>query len=186
MKKIMSVRGITAAIVLVLLLIAALPGLAACTENPAKEPAGDDSGTKIEIISPQNGATVPPGDVAVTVQVTNFNIVDKQGQANVAGAGHVHFYLDFMAPETPNQPALAPSGVVWAHVSGTAYTFKNVTEGTHTISVELVNNDHTPLVPPQVYDITINVSPQGPYGGGYVGTENVTPPANTGGEGYGY
>ncbi len=104
---------------------------------------------QISIISPLNGAVIPAGSVPVTVQVSNFNIVDKQGQANVAGEGHVHFYLDVSPiPSDPNKPAIpADSNAVWAHVSGTSYTFTNVSPGMHTITVQLANNDHTPVIP---------------------------------------
>jgi len=104
---------------------------------------------QISIISPQNGATLPAGNVPVTVSVSNFNIVDKQGQANVAGEGHVHFYLDVSPiPSDPAKPAIpADAKAVWAHVSGTSYTFTNVSPGMHTIAVQLVHNDHTPVIP---------------------------------------
>jgi plastocyanin len=108
------------------------------------------------ILSPKDGAVVPPGDIKVDIQVSNFNIVDKQGQANVSHEGHVHYYLDVEAPTAPGQPAIPSSGV-WAHVAATTYTFGNVAAGTHTISVELINNDHTPLEPPVVAKININV-----------------------------
>jgi hypothetical protein len=42
--------------------------------------------------------------------VSNFNVVDKQGQANVAGEGHLHFYLDVDAPTAPGQPAIPAGG----------------------------------------------------------------------------
>jgi plastocyanin len=108
------------------------------------------------IATPRDGNTLPAGDIMVTTQVTNFNVVDKQGQANVSREGHLHFYLDVDAPTTQGQPAIPASGV-WAHVSATTYTFTNVAAGTHTISVELVNNEHTPLDPAVVQKITINV-----------------------------
>ncbi len=108
----------------------------------------------VKFVSPNDSANLPVGKLPVNVQVSNFTVVDKQGQTAVAGEGHLHFYLDVDAPTTPGQPAI-PAGGIWAHVSGTSYTFDNVTAGTHTISVELVNNDHTPLVPPVVQKITV-------------------------------
>ena len=185
MKVITSIKGTLYTIVLVVVIATALLGLVACTENPSREPAGDDKGTSIEIISPQDGTTVAGDNVTVTVQVTGFNIVDKQGQANVPGEGHVHFYLDVAAPTTPGQPAVPTSGK-WAHISGTTYTFVSVPAGTHTISAQLVNNDHTPVIPPKVYIITVNVSAQGAEGGGYIPGDNTTGPGGTGAEGYGY
>ena len=111
----------------------------------------------VTIVSPANGSNVAPGDLTVTIKVDNFNVVDKQGQANVPGEGHVHFYLDVPAPTTPGQPTIPPSGV-WAHVSGTTYTFTNVTPGTHTIAVQLVNNDHSPVIPIVTAQVTITVT----------------------------
>jgi hypothetical protein len=185
MKNVRSFRWVFGTGILAMLLLGAVMVSAACAENPAAEPAGDDRGTTVEIISPQDGATVPPGDITVVAQVTNFKIMDKLGQANVPGEGHLHFFLDITPPTAQGKPAI-PAGGEWAPVAGTTYTFKNVPEGTHTVAVELVNNDHTPLNPPVVYGITVNVSMAGPYGGGYSGTENVTPPANVGGPNYGY
>jgi outer membrane protein assembly factor BamB len=108
----------------------------------------------LKLASPGASAQLPAGDLPITTEVTNFSVVDKQGQANVPGEGHLHFYLDVDAPTAPGQPAIPSSGV-WAHVSDTNYTFKNVAAGSHTISVELVNNDHTPLNPPVVQKITV-------------------------------
>ena len=111
----------------------------------------------LQITFPIDGATLPAGNIAVIASVTNFNIVDKQGQANVAGEGHLHFYLDVAAPVTPGQPAVPATNATWAHVSGNTYTFTNVAPGTHTITVQLVNNDHTPVIPAVIATITVIV-----------------------------
>lgn len=111
----------------------------------------------LSIMSPANGDTVPVGDIKVTIDVANFTIVDKQGQASVAGQGHVHYFLDVEPPTTLGQPAI-PSGGIWAHIAATTYTFANVAAGTHTVAVELVNNDHTPLNPPVVAKVNITVA----------------------------
>jgi hypothetical protein len=39
----------------------------------------------------------------------------------------------------------------------TEHTWEDVAPGTHTFAVQLVNNDHTPLVPPVVEEITVTV-----------------------------
>ncbi len=113
----------------------------------------------IKITSPTNGSTITGPNVTVNVSVQNFNIVDKQGQANVPGEGHVHFYMDVSPlPSTPGQPAIpANASAVWAHVSGTTYTFTNVPPGTHTFSVQLANNDHTPVEPLATDSVTVTV-----------------------------
>ncbi len=112
-------------------------------------------------ITPSNGATIDAGDITVSAMALNFNVVDKQGQANVPGEGHLHYFLDVEAPTTPGQPAIPTSGS-WTHTANTTYTFNDVASGTHTFSVELVNNDHTPLVPPVVAKSTVTVQTPAP------------------------
>ena len=167
-----------------LIIVAACAVLAGCTTTPST------TGTPtISISSPQNGATLPAGNVTVTAQVTNFSVVDKQGQANVAGQGHVHFYLDVTPPTDPAKPAIPTDpNAVWAHVSGTTYTFTNVSAGSHTIAVQLVNNDHTPISPIVTDTVTVTVTaPAGaasvmiasPQNGATVPAGNVTVNAMT-------
>jgi hypothetical protein len=103
-----------------------------------------DTNPRIKILTPANGAVKKAGSITITAQVSNFNVVDKQGETAVAGEGHVHFYMDVVPPSAPGQPAVPTSGV-WAHVSGTTYTFENVPVGVHKFYVQLVNNDHIPL-----------------------------------------
>ena len=107
-------------------------------------------------ISPADKATVTAGDVTVSAQVFNFNIVDKLGQAAVAGEGHLHYFMDVDAPTTQGQPAVTAQGT-YAATKDTTYTWHNVTPGTHTFSVELANNDHTPLANPVVAKSTVTV-----------------------------
>ena len=112
----------------------------------------------VVITQPRDGITVPAGNIMVSVQISNFNLANKQlGQANVSHEGHIHYFLDVAPPPAQGQPAIPPSGSVWAATANTTYTFTNVTSGTHTISVELVNNDHTPLDPPVVSSVAITV-----------------------------
>jgi plastocyanin len=115
----------------------------------------------ISITQPDNGASVTAGDITVSVDVSNFKLVDKLGQTNVAGEGHIHYFLDVTPPTTQGQPAIPPNGSIWAATASTTYTFKNVSAGSHTISVELVNNDHTPLQPPVTASVSITVTSSG-------------------------
>jgi outer membrane protein assembly factor BamB len=110
----------------------------------------------VKIVSPTEGSSVAAGDITVTAEATNFNFVNKLGQANVAGQGHLHFFLDVDAPTAQGQPAVTGAGT-YAAVAASTYTWKNVAAGTHTLSVELVNNNHTPLNPPVVQKVTITV-----------------------------
>ncbi len=109
----------------------------------------------ITIISPQEGATVPSGNVTVMVNVTGFNLVNMLGAANVAGEGHIHYYMDVPVPETPTKPAITSPGT-YAPTANTSFIWIDVKPGLHNFSVQLVNNDHTPLIP-LVYN-TVNVT----------------------------
>ncbi len=160
--------------------------IAGCATTPTPQPQTTvttppaPASPQISIISPQNGAAVPAGSIPVTVQVSNINIVDKQGKANVAMEGHVHFYLDVSPiPSDPSKPAIpADANAVWAHVSGTSYTFTNVSPGMHTITVQIVNNDHTPVSPLATASVTVTAT-----GGTVTATPAATTPSGSTGGG---
>ena len=117
----------------------------------------------ITILSPNSSFAVTAPNVTVIVNVTNFSVVDRQGEASVAGEGHVHFYMDVSPiPTTAGEPAIPNNtSAAWAHVSGTNYTFTNVTAGEHTFAVQLVNNDHTPVIPIVMQSVTVQVGEAG-------------------------
>lgn len=145
----------TIAVLILFCMVTACAFFAGCASTTAPAPATTTTtpavvtSPAVSITSPQNGATLSGPSIPVTVTVTNFRVVDKQGQAAAAGEGHVHFYLDVSTvPSDPAKPAIpANAQAAWAHVSGTSYTFTNVSPGMHTVSVQLVNNDHTPVTP---------------------------------------
>jgi hypothetical protein len=110
----------------------------------------------IEIVSPANNASVPPGSVTIHVDAKNILLI-APGGANAAGQGHLHYYLDVDIPTTQGQPATTAAGtykvtnedtVVWA----------NLAPGTHRLGVQVVNNDHTPLNPSVTAQVTITVA----------------------------
>ena len=107
----------------------------------------NDSPAVMLLSSPQDGATLDPGNITVTVGVFNFLIADKLGATPVSGEGHIHYYLDADIPTTPGQPAVTEPGTYKAY-PGTSMVWENVTPGEHTLGVQLVNNNHTPLDPP--------------------------------------
>lgn len=120
------------------------------TPSPAPEP-------EVTISEPADGATVAAGEVRVSVDVDDFDVVDKLGEAAVEGEGHVHFYLDAdEIPTTPGKPAVTEEGTYHASPT-TSYTWSDVEEGEHTFGVQLVNNDHTPLDPPVTAEVTVTV-----------------------------
>jgi plastocyanin len=99
---------------------------------------------------------VMSGDVKISVKPSNFNIVNKMGQPAASGEGHIHYFMDVAAPTAPGKPAVTANGT-WVTTTDTSYTWHDVSPGMHNFSIELVNNDHTPLNPPVVDTVLINV-----------------------------
>ena len=95
-------------------------------------------------------------DITITVAVSGLNLVDATGKPNVAGEGHIIYFLNVAAPTTQGQPATAAAGSYYA-TAATSYTWSNLPDGAFTFYVELVNNDNTPLNPPQVAKVAITV-----------------------------
>ncbi|MDD1678160.1 MAG: hypothetical protein LUO93_03115, partial [Methanomicrobiales archaeon] len=134
---------------IVILSILGFALIAGCVTPPAATP-------HITITSPVDGATISSRDVTISVQVQNLTLVNKLGQANVAGEGHIHYFRDVEPPTTPGQIAVTTPGT-YVPTANTSYTWMNLSPGMHNFSVELVNNDHTPLVPPVVETIDVTI-----------------------------
>jgi hypothetical protein len=145
-------------------------------------PAGcNHESPNVKILSPETNVFAI-GDFTINAGVTNFNVVDKQGQAAVKGEGHLHYFMDVSAPTASGKPAVTAAGT-WVTTTALSYTWHNVGGGSHTFSVELVNNDHTPLNPPVVSTETVLVIPEiglpqavilTPRDGGVVSAGSVT------------
>jgi len=127
----------------------------------------------LTITAPSDGASLPMGNITVSVQVSNFDLVALYGKANVSGQGHIHYYMDVAVPTTPGKPAVTAPGT-FAPVIATNYTWTNVTAGTHNFSVQLVNNDHSPIIPLVYKTVTVTIT-------GSVPQTNMTtvPPTTT-------
>lgn len=121
---------------------------------PALSPTG--TGPAVRIVYPENYAdfrtSVTSRDIQVVINVANFRVVDKIGQPNVAGEGHIVYYLDAAPPTTAGASALSAAGTYFATTS-TAMVWLNVPSGPHKIAAQLVNNDNTPLSPPVFHRI---------------------------------
>ncbi|MDN5339199.1 MAG: hypothetical protein PWQ30_308, partial [Euryarchaeota archaeon] len=134
----------------------------------------------VTIEEPMEGASIAAGNVTVSVNVTNFTLVEPTGQENVPGEGHLHYYLDAPIPTNESEPAIPPTGgyIVSTNLS---HTWENVTPGEHNLSVQLVNNDHTPLIPLlfETVNVTVteeaNVTPTPTVNVTQTPTVNVTP-----------
>jgi hypothetical protein len=120
---------------------------------------------RITILSPGEGGIVGPDTFTVTVNVQDFHLSDNLGGPNVPGEGHIHYYLDATPPITPGQVAIPATGRYFPSTAS-SYTWSNVTSGFHTVAVQLVNNDHTPVIPPVSDSITVLMGREGVGGSG--------------------
>ncbi|MCX6669499.1 MAG: cupredoxin domain-containing protein [Methanothrix sp.] len=134
-----------------LLLMLALIVSPACAAN------GMSGMPQINITEPKDGSEIAAGNVTVSVEVMNFNLANKLGKANVAGEGHIHWFMDAKTPTAPGKNAKAKQGrnAPSSAAVDKSYTWTNVAVGMHNFSVELVNNDHTPLSPPVVAEVNV-------------------------------
>lgn len=110
----------------------------------------------IKILEPTDESEVPAGNVTVVVEVNDFELVNKLGQSNVEGEGHIHYYLDAAVPTASGKLAITAPGT-YMQTANTSFTWQNVSAGMHNVSAQLVNNDHTPLEPLVLSQNTIKV-----------------------------
>ncbi len=136
------------------------PSSTSRTANPptvsSSTPAPTTNAATISVVQPITGSVQITPDVTISVQVTGLRLVDKAGQANVQGEGHIIYYLDVEAPTVQGQPALTAPGTYVATASA-SYQWSDLPDAVHTLSVELVNNDNTPLNPPVTAKVSISV-----------------------------
>jgi hypothetical protein len=98
---------------------------------------------------------LPPLQVQISSAVNNFNLNDdKIGKQNSPGEGHLIYYLDTEPLIVPGQLAATDMGAVKVTTSD-FYLWENVPAGQHVFSIQLVNNDNTPLDPAVVAQIVI-------------------------------
>ena len=98
------------------------------------------------------------GDVTISADVSNFKLVDQEGEQNNPGQGHIIYYMDVPVPQYYEHTAISKPGT-YAVASNTSYTWKGVTPGEHTFSVQLVNNNDSPLPATAISSKMVKVGP---------------------------
>lgn len=103
---------------------------------------------RVTITSPADPTTINASSVRVDFEVANFSLSAAHiGQTNVAGEGHWHVFVDGNdAGEGTSAEALV----------------SDLTTGPHVVTIELLNNDRTPLVWPTFDAVRIVVQPSAP------------------------
>jgi len=110
---------------------------------PVKNPS-------VTITSPANGGVVMvPEDTAdVTLTMSTQNLVLRQpGGTAKAGEGHFRVTVDSGSPQT---------------VTTKTYVMSGLSLGTHTVKVEVLNNDRTPYSPPVYKEISFELQKEQP------------------------
>ncbi|MFW6150970.1 MAG: Ig-like domain-containing protein [Chloroflexota bacterium] len=111
-----------------LLALVALLVCPACAPERAP-PAAEPS---VTITSPPQGDTLEPGDITISINAQDFNIVEKLGEEPVPGEGHVHYYKDVEPPTTAGQPAVTKEGT-YAVTTSESHTWEDVGPGEHSL-----------------------------------------------------
>ncbi len=110
------------------------------TDAPAGSP-------ELTILSPAgalNADTTVGSSFKVSFLIRNFQLADPIGQSAALNMGHIHVFLD-----GKYYSIVASEGPI---------AFDLLTAGQHTIKLQLVNNDHTPLTPDVSKTITVTAS----------------------------
>ncbi|MBI3971111.1 MAG: hypothetical protein HY332_07455 [Chloroflexi bacterium] len=136
---------------------------------PERLPApGPARGAAVAITAPAEGATVGP-QLELQVQATRFTAsCDLEGKQNVLGFGHYHVFVDqdLAIPMDMSMAMMEMPGMISMPCGNTIPVDLGAwPSGQHTISVELEQNDHTPLMEPgqgpKFATITVNL--QNPF-----------------------
>jgi hypothetical protein len=133
--------------------------LTGSSPRPTALPADLTNKPSVEITYPQEGADpVQAGQVLVALTVRAFELTDAKDAKNANGEGHIVYYLDADPIPTGEDASDVPKGAARAKASAmTSHTWKDVSAGHHTLGVQLVNNDDSPLDPPATDTVDITV-----------------------------
>jgi hypothetical protein len=132
-------------------LILLFPLFTACHSEPVapQEP-------RILIINPPAESTITDNSITINTFVERFELVSKVGQGNSPGEGHIIYYMDVAPPMEQGQSTLTADGTC-AISTEKSYTWDNIQPGSHVFWVQLVNNDNTPLQPPEAVRVYVTV-----------------------------
>ena len=132
----------------------------------APEPVANAGTPEVQVVSPADGATVGP-KVTIQVKPSNFTpALDLEGKPNLKGYGHYHVFVDMPAMTAGGGGAMmSMAGMVLMPGSDSFDVDLSAwPAGKHTLTVELVQNDHTPIEGAKPAMISINL--KGSAGGG--------------------
>ena len=120
------------------------------TQSPLDPPVTDSisidllaSEPTVEIVAPEEGSFVSPAGFAVRLDIRGFSLDGGAvGLTNQPGTGHAHLLVnDVIVAEVASRELITPA----------------LAEGEATLSVELVENDHSPLPMPATDSVAVSI-----------------------------
>ena len=105
-------------------------------QAPASEAGEAAAAITLEVTADKTHAVQPGDEIRITVSVTGFVLGDTGAASD---SGHYHVYLG----DAQGEPLL-----VSAEGSAIVKVPSDVTDGTHSLRIQLRNHDHSPLDPP--------------------------------------
>lgn len=110
----------------------------------------------VTLVSPADGATVPPQFEVQVQQEHFFPTTGLEGKANVAGYGHYHVWVD-----TDEMPSSLAGMVLMPGTNAFALDLSVWGPGEHRIRIEAAQNDHTMYDPATAASFTVIVADEG-------------------------
>jgi hypothetical protein len=122
------------------------------TDQPAPQASSSNAAPEISIIWPPDGATVGP---LFTLQVSKTNFapsLELEGKPNLTGFGHYHVFVDMPMMDMSGGGGQGMEGmmsmagmIAMVGSDSIPVDLRAWPNGQHTITVEPVQNDHTPI-----------------------------------------
>ncbi|WP_145925566.1 hypothetical protein [Dehalogenimonas formicexedens] len=97
----------------------------------------------LKISTPASGAEFDLNNITLSINVESLKLV-AAGRPNTYGEGRIVYYLDVTIPTAAGKSALSTPGS-YKESQSTSNTWSDLAYGTHTLGVQLVQNDGTPF-----------------------------------------
>jgi hypothetical protein len=131
------------------------------TAKAAPQTSGSSGTPEVTVAWPPNGATVGP---LFTLQVTRNNFtpsLELEGKPNLAGYGHYHVFVDMPMMDMAgggDMGMMSMAGMIgMPGTDSIPVDLRAWPNGQHTITIEPVQNDHTPIQGAKEAMITITL-----------------------------
>ncbi|OGD92341.1 hypothetical protein A3H87_01880 [Candidatus Curtissbacteria bacterium RIFCSPLOWO2_02_FULL_42_37] len=128
------------------LLVSSVFGLIFATSALAQTTASPT----LKVVTPSEGQTIYGNRIPILFSIENFQLADFQTNPNIVGGqGHIHLWLDDTNPTRESAKMLTSDN----------FAYSDVAHGNHSLRAELVNNNHSSLVPPITTTVNFKNSP---------------------------